>query len=77
MATGTAGLTHARPWQRVPTGDDAVAVAERAALGTTARVAVWPPENLGAACAATGDVLAALDLQALSLIHISEPTRRS
>ena len=64
MATGTAGLTHARPWQRVPTGDDAVAVAERAALGTTARVAVWPPENLGAACAATDDVLAALDQQA-------------
>jgi thiamine biosynthesis lipoprotein len=64
MATGTAGLTHARPWQRVPTGDDAVAVAERAALGTTARVAVWPPANLGAACAATDDVLAALDQQA-------------
>jgi thiamine biosynthesis lipoprotein len=64
MATGTARLTHARPWQCVPTGDDAVAVAERAALGTSARVAVWPPENLGAACAATDDVLAALDQQA-------------
>ena len=64
MATGTAGLTHAVAWQRVPTGDDAVAVAERAALGTSARVAVWPPENLGAACAATDDVLAALDRQA-------------
>jgi thiamine biosynthesis lipoprotein len=48
----------------VSTGDDAVAVAERAALGTSARVAVWPPENLGAACAATDNVLAALDLQA-------------
>ena len=48
----------------MPTGDDAVAVAERAALGTSARVVVWPPENLGAACAATDDVLAALDRQA-------------
>jgi len=72
MATGTAGLTHARPWQRVPTGDDAVAVAERAALGTTARVAVWPPENLGAACAATDDVLAALDQQASRFRRDSE-----
>ena len=64
MTTGTPGLTRATPWQRVPAGDDAVAVAERAALGTSARVVVWPPENLGAACAATDDVLAALDRQA-------------
>jgi thiamine biosynthesis lipoprotein ApbE len=64
MTSGTAGLTRAAPWQRMPTGDDAVAVAEREALGTSARVAVWPPENLGAECAATDDVLAALDRQA-------------
>ena len=64
MTSGTAGLTRAAPWQRVPAGDDVVAVAERAALGTSARVVVWPPENLGAACAATDDVVAALDLQA-------------
>ena len=64
MTSGTTGLTRAALWQRMPTGDDAVAVAERAALGTSARVAVWPPENLGAACAATDDVLAALDRQA-------------
>ena len=64
MTSGTAGLTRAAPWYRVPTGDDAVAVAERAALGTSARVAVWPPENLGTACAATDAVLAALDRQA-------------
>ena len=64
MTSGTAGLTRAAPWQRVPVGDDVVAVAERAALGTSARVVVWPPENLGAACAATDDVLAALDRQA-------------
>ena len=47
-----------------PAGDDAVAVAERAALGTTARVVVWPPGNLDPACAAVNHVLAALDLQA-------------
>jgi thiamine biosynthesis lipoprotein len=64
MTSGTAGLTGATPWQRVPTGDGAVAVAERAALGTSARVAVWPPESLDAACAATDHVLAALDRQA-------------
>ena len=56
--------TCAAPWQQVATGDDAVAVAERAALGTSARVAVWPPGNLGLACAAVDDVLAALDQQA-------------
>jgi hypothetical protein len=33
-------------WQPVSTGNATVAVAERAALGTSARVAVWPPENL-------------------------------
>jgi thiamine biosynthesis lipoprotein len=46
------------------TGDDSVAVAERGGLGTSARVVVWPPQNLGVACAATDDVLAALDQQA-------------
>jgi thiamine biosynthesis lipoprotein len=57
-------MTRGVTWQPVMTGDDAVAVAERGALGTTARVVVWPPRNLGVACAATDDVLAALDQQA-------------
>ena len=64
MTTRTPGLTRATPWQRVPAGDDAVAVAERAALGTSARLVVWPPENLGVACAVVDDALAALDRQA-------------
>ena len=64
MTAGAAGPTCPVRWERVPTGDAAVAVAERTALGTTARVVVWPPENLGPACAATDDVLAALDRQA-------------
>ena len=64
MAAGAAATARAAAWQRVPAGDDAVAVAERAALGTTARVVVWPPGNLDPACAAVNHVLAALDLQA-------------
>ena len=54
----------AGPWQPVMTGGDAVAVAERDALGTSARVVVWPPRNLGVACAAVDQVLAALDREA-------------
>jgi FAD:protein FMN transferase len=52
------------PWLAVSTGDTTVGVAERAALGTTARVAVWPSENLQPAVTAVDVVLAALDRQA-------------
>jgi thiamine biosynthesis lipoprotein len=69
---GVTVLTCAVSWQRVATGDAAVAVAERAALGTSARVAVWPPENLGVACAAVDGVLAALDQQASRFREDSE-----
>ncbi|HUZ26943.1 MAG TPA: FAD:protein FMN transferase [Streptosporangiaceae bacterium] len=62
--TSVTDLAGAAPWRRVSTGDDALAVAERDALGTTARVAVWPPENLRRACAAVDGVLGELDLQA-------------
>ena len=51
-------------WLPISTGDTAVGVAERDALGTTARVAVWPPENLQGAVAAVDVVLEALDQQA-------------
>jgi FAD:protein FMN transferase len=54
----------AAPWRHIYTGDRAVAVAQREALGTTARLAVWPPAEAGAAMAAVDAVLAALDLQA-------------
>jgi FAD:protein FMN transferase len=54
----------AAPWQPVYTGDQTVAVAQRDALGTTARLAVWPPGHAGAAMAAVDAVLAALDRQA-------------
>ena len=51
-------------WRHMDTGDRAVAVAQRDALGTTARLAVWPPEHADAALAAVDAVLAALDRQA-------------
>ena len=62
--TSVPGRAAAVPWRRIYTGDRAVAVAQREALGTTARLAVWPPEHAGAAMAAVDAVLAALDLQA-------------
>lgn len=65
-------LSLASSWRTVDTGDVTVAVAERAALGTTALVAVWPPENLPAALAATDRVLGALDRQASRFREDSE-----
>ncbi len=51
-------------WRRVETGDATVGVAERDALGTTARVAVWPPSDLGRTQTAVDVVLEELDQQA-------------
>ena len=64
MAIPAPGLTGTAAWQLVLTGDEAVAVAERDALGTSARVAIWPPGNLRIACTAVDGVLAELDEQA-------------
>jgi thiamine biosynthesis lipoprotein len=80
MTTSMSELTAPASWRRISTGDSVVAIAERAALGTSARLAVWPPENLDGALAAVDDVLAALDRQAsrfrqdseISWIHRSE-----
>ena len=58
------GPSSVTSWWPVSTGDDTVAVAERAALGSTARLVVWPPENLSAAAGAVDGVLSALDRQA-------------
>ncbi|HEY5384065.1 MAG TPA: FAD:protein FMN transferase [Acidimicrobiales bacterium] len=57
-----------------------LSIAERTALGTTARMAIWPPDRLGDAQAAVDTVLEALDHQAsrfrrdseLSQIHRAE-----
>jgi FAD:protein FMN transferase len=65
-------LSSAASWRPVSTGDDTVAVADRAALGTSARVVVWPPESLGVALGAVDGVLAALDRQASRFREDSE-----
>jgi thiamine biosynthesis lipoprotein len=72
MTTSASEPAQVTGWQRISTGDDAIAVAERDALGTSARIAVWPPENLGGACAAVDGVLSALDLQASRFRRDSE-----
>jgi len=71
------GILAGPAWTGIPLGTGTVAVAERDALGTTARVAVWPPADLAAALAAVDAELDRLDRQAsrfrgdseLSLIH--------
>jgi thiamine biosynthesis lipoprotein len=72
MTTSMPELANVGPWLRISTGDDAIAVAEREALGTISRIAVWPPENLDGARAAVDSVLAALDLQASRFRQDSE-----
>jgi thiamine biosynthesis lipoprotein len=72
MVTQVPRLSAPQLWQGVGTGDATVAVAERAALGTSARVAVWPPESLGGGLAAVDDVLGALDRQASRFRQDSE-----
>ena len=75
MVTSVSGLAAPQLWQQVSTGDATVAVAERAALGTSARVAVWPPESLGGALAAVDGVIGALDRQASRFRQDSEISR--
>ena len=58
------GPEGAGDWYPVDAGTTTVAVAERAALGTTARVVVWPPGRAGRALAAVDAQLALLDEQA-------------
>ena len=52
-----------------------IAIAERAALGTTARVAAWPPEDLDLALAAVDTELERLDRQASRFRDDSELSR--
>jgi thiamine biosynthesis lipoprotein len=59
-------------WQSVQMGESGVAVAERAALGTTARVVVWPPQELMHALDAVDCELIALDHQASRFREDSE-----
>jgi len=60
-------------WVRVDA--EGMAIAERAALGTTARVAAWPPEDLDLALAAVDAELERLDRQASRFRDDSELSR--
>ncbi len=68
-------------WSRVQVGSEAVAAADRDALGTTARIVVWPPERLASLLPAVDREIAALDLQAsrfradseISVVHAAGP----
>ena len=57
-------MTAMSQWSPVDAGTSAVAVAERDALGTGVRVAVWPPEGLARTLSAVDAQLGRLDRQA-------------
>ena len=61
-------------WRRVAAGAD-VAIAERAALGTDARVVLWPPDGLAVALAGVDAELGRLDRQASRFRADSEVSR--
>jgi thiamine biosynthesis lipoprotein len=69
------GLLADPAWTGIPLGSSGVAVAERDALGTTARVAAWPPHALTAALRAVDVELARLDRQASRFRADSELSR--
>ena len=59
-------------WTSVGIRTDTAAVAERDALGTTARIAVWPPHRLTAALAAADTEIGRLDGEASRFREDSE-----
>jgi thiamine biosynthesis lipoprotein len=69
------GPAAAGDWCRVDVGATTVGVAERDALGTTARVVVWPPVWTGRVLAAVDVELALLDQQASRFRDDSEISR--
>ncbi len=62
-------------WSRVGVGSDEIAAADRDALGTTARLVVWPPRNLPSLLSAVDRQLARLDRQASRFRADSEISR--
>ena len=64
MSAVSSGLPAAPGWALIDIGTAMVGVAERAALGTSARVAAWPPYNLARVLAIVDDELARLDEEA-------------
>ena len=74
LSSPAPGVTSNGPvWGR--SGADGVAIAERAALGTNARVAAWPPEDLDLALAAVDAELERLDREASRFRDDSEISR--
>ena len=57
-------LAMQRTWRLIDTGTKTVGIAERAALGTSARVAAWPAHQLARVLAVVDTELALLDQQA-------------
>ena len=82
MDTVTRGLPAGLGWTLLDIGTATVGVAERDALGTSARVVAWPPYNLARVLAIVDTELARLDEQAsrfradseISAIHRSART---
>jgi thiamine biosynthesis lipoprotein len=64
MTASEFALADRPAWSRVSVGSPQVAAADRDALGTTARIVVWPPENLPGLLSVVNTELAQLDLQA-------------
>ena len=62
--TATRYLAMQRTWRLIDTGTKTVGIAERAALGTSARVAAWPAHQLARVLAVVDTELALLDQQA-------------
>ena len=62
-------------WTSIGIGTTTAAAAERDALGTTARIAVWPPHRLTAALAAADTEIGRLDREASRFREDSEISR--
>ena len=62
-------------WTSIDIGTGTAAVAERDALGTTARIAVWPPHQLTVALAAADAEIGRLDREASRFREDSEISR--
>jgi len=75
MSASVLGVTGRPMWQLASSGSAQVAVAERDALGTTARLAVWPAGSLRSAVGAVDRELERLDLAASRFRADSEISR--
>src|SRR5579871_4131530 len=68
-------LAPSQPWTMTSVGSRSVAVAERDAIGTTARLVIWPPDRLRPALGAVDREILRLDLAASRFRSDSEISR--